>query len=63
MNFANQTKKETESESVDMLNRKTQDSDEIENNNMIFKGNLEKLKNLTNTINGQRSEDEQKKVY
>lgn len=63
LNIANQTKKVTEPESVDMLNRKTQNSDEIKNNNKIFKGNLEKLKNLTNTINGQRSENEQKKIY
>jgi flagellar protein FliO/FliZ len=63
LNFANQTKKATEPESVDMLKRKTQNSDEIKNNDMIFKGNLEKLRNITNTINGQRSENEQKKVY
>ncbi len=63
LNVNNQAKKETEPESVDMLNRKNQNSDEIKNNNMIFKGNLEKLRNLTNTINGQRSENEQKKIY
>lgn len=57
-NLANQTKNEAEAESVDMLNHKFQEKDEINNSDKIFKSNLEKLKNFTNTINGQRRENE-----
>jgi len=60
-NFSNQEKKDVEVESDNILRHKPQDEDEIQNGDVIFKKNLEKLKHLTKSINGKRSEDEQEK--
>lgn len=58
-NFGTQTKKETRVESEDILKPKS--TDEIRNSDVTFKTNLEKLKHLTKSIDGQWSENEQKK--
>lgn len=60
-NFSSQKKKENEQQ--DIFKQNTRSSNEKQDSTLTFKSNLKKLKNLTNTINGQRSEDEQKKEY
>lgn len=62
-NFSSQNKNENVNESSDTLKQNTRSAGEKQDSDLIFKSNLNKLKNLTNTINGQRSEDEQKKEY
>ncbi|MHB8064455.1 MAG: flagellar biosynthetic protein FliO [Ruminiclostridium sp.] len=61
INFSNQAKKKTEVEADNISGQKPKDTDEFQNSDITFKKNLEKLKHLTKTINGRRSEDEQKK--
>jgi len=58
-NLGNQAKKEAEIDSV--LEYKSQGTDEMQNSDVMFKKNLEKLKHLNKSINGQRSENEQEK--
>lgn len=58
-NFGNQVKKETDIDSI--LAQKPQGIDEMLNSDVMFKKNLEKLKHLNKSINGQRSENEQEK--
>ncbi|QNU68399.1 flagellar biosynthetic protein FliO [Ruminiclostridium herbifermentans] len=60
-NFNFSSKKENESQ--DIFKQDIRSSGENQESDLIFKNNLKKLKNLTNTINGQRSEDEQKKEH
>jgi flagellar protein FliO/FliZ len=60
INFNFSSKNETKSQDIFKNSRS---SDENQESELVFKNNLKKLKNLTNTINGQRSEDEQKKEY
>ena len=62
-NFNFNSQKRNENESQDILKQNIKRSGENQDSDLVFKSNLEKLKNLTNTINGQRSEDEQKKEY
>ncbi len=62
-NFNFISNKKNENESQDVLKQNIRNSGEKQDSDLIFKSNLKKLKNLTNTINGQRSEDEQKKEY
>jgi len=60
-NFKNQARRESEVKADDILKQKPTGTDEIQNSNITFKENLEKLKHLTKTINGKRSENEQEK--
>jgi len=60
LNFGNQAKKGTEVQAED-ISHKPQKIDETKNSDVIFKNNLEKLKHLTKSINGQWSENEQEK--
>jgi len=60
-NFSNQAKKQTEIEVENALGHKSQGIDGLQNADITFKKNLEKLKHLTKTINGKRSEDGQEK--
>ena len=62
-NFSSQNKNENVNESSDTMKQNARSAGEKQDSDLIFKSNLNKLKNLTNTINGQRSEDEQKKEY
>lgn len=62
-NFNFSSQKKNENEQQDILKQNTRSSNEKQDSTLTFKSNLKKLKNLTNTINGQRSEDEQKKEY
>ncbi len=59
-NFSNHTKKENVSED-NVFGQRPKGEDEIQNSNVAFRENLKKLKHLNKTINGQRSENEQKK--
>lgn len=58
--FSNYAKKETEVESENVVIHKPQGTNDIQNSDVVFKKNLDRLKNLTQTISGQRSENEQK---
>ncbi len=60
-NHSSQKKNMGKNKSEDILMQNIENSENAQNSDLIFKSNLQKLKNLTNTINGQRSEDEQKK--
>lgn len=62
-NFSAQKRSEADTGSHNIKEQNVQDSDEMQNSDLIFKSNLEKLKKFTNTINGQRSENEQKKEH
>jgi flagellar protein FliO/FliZ len=57
-NFSNQTKKKTKIEADSLFGQKISNTDEIQNSDMTFKQNLEKLKHLTKTFNDKRSENE-----
>lgn len=59
LNIGNQTKRDTAAASE--LRRDAKVKEETKTDDLTFKNNLEKLKHLTKSINGQRSEDEQKK--
>jgi len=61
INFGNQMKKETRKDSDSLIDQKTQGAEKMQNVEVPFKQNLEKLKHLTKSINGQRSENEQEK--
>ncbi|PYG89832.1 flagellar protein FliO/FliZ [Ruminiclostridium sufflavum DSM 19573] len=61
--FGSQAKNGTEKDLNDISKQGYKSNDEIQNSDVTFKDNLEKLKKITNTINGQRSENEQKKEY
>jgi len=60
-NFSNQSKKETQEEVASVVGQRPQGTDQMQNSDITFKQNLEKLKHLTKTINGKRSENEQEK--
>lgn len=60
INFSNQTKKNAESQD-NIFKQSTQGESEIQKSNEMFRENLTKLKHLNKTINGQRSENGQKK--
>jgi flagellar protein FliO/FliZ len=57
-NSVNQSDKPIQGEKLS--NQNTQVKNDIKHNDLTFKNNLEKLKHITNSISGQRSENEQK---
>lgn len=59
--FGNQVKNQTQEEAASVSNVEPQGIDSTKSNDLQFKMNLEKLKHLTKSINGQRGENEQEK--
>ena len=59
LNFGNQPKKEAEVKIDSVLGYEAVVKDEMQNSDVLFKKNLDKLKHLNKSINGQRSENEQ----